>query len=342
MTLLIKDNKSILFLHIPKCGGTSVVEMFASSGYSPQLQMRGLPPQASLVTSPQHLTCSTLKSLLRFENLADTFVLTRNPYQRLISEFNWHFRCIPVSNRPDFSDWAIESMARAVEDPFYRDSHFRPAIDFLDADIAARVFRLEDGIEFIAEYFLRMPGKTVPLRVERKNDARSFAQSVCDVKFSDEALATVNSFYRYDFMAFDYEVICPVNVSRDQPSANRLKLDDLLVAKAAVVSRWREETLLELERRIIARIGTCGFSGRESTRNYARVKLADDIANWCQEVALNGEAVGLSSSASFVHTDSFAHNSKAEKRVLASPGLVRELLNLAKSLEEALALCVES
>ena len=92
MTLFIKDEQSILFLHVPKCGGSSIEKLFKNYGYSSTLDMRGLAPQECLTASPQHQTSQNLKSIVNMEKIKHIFIMVRNPYKRIISEFNWQFR----------------------------------------------------------------------------------------------------------------------------------------------------------------------------------------------------------------------------------------------------------
>ena len=151
MPILIKDDISLLYLHVPKCGGSSIVDTFKESSYKATLEMRGLPPQQCLYSSPQHQTCSALKELIRCEKLSDIFIVTRSPYDRLKSEFNWQFRDTPQEARPCYSAWVVESLHAAKQDMHYMDNHFRPAIDYLDPDLPTKIFRLEDGLEAVIE-----------------------------------------------------------------------------------------------------------------------------------------------------------------------------------------------
>lgn len=253
MPLFISKDRAILFLHVPKCGGTSVSEMFTSSGYSPQLQMRGLPPQDSLSTSPQHQTCGALRPLLNLSNLSDTFLIARNPYDRLRSEYNWCLRNTPLKERVDFSEWVTDSLAMAAQNPLYADSHFRPALDFLDIHVPARIFRLEDGIELISEYFLSKSSEDkLPLTKHEKNSAsmREFSRSL---EFNSSALTAVNAFYFYDFLAFGYRISCSGD-SLHGYAEHQMAQDKSLNTKARIVSTWRMRTLLNLQGKTFTRI----------------------------------------------------------------------------------------
>ena len=206
MTLLVGDELTILFLHIPKCGGSSIVELFKNNGFSAQLEMRGLGPQSCLRASPQHLTYEELKTIIRPENLSDIFTVTRNPYRRMLSEYNWNFRDVSKHDKPDINGWVINSIEETTKNPNYADNHFRPMIDFIDPTIPCKIFKLENSISLIAELFIRQEGEFEPIKIPRRQNSKTFSDSVKEFKFNDRAEAMINSFYRHDFHAFDYKM----------------------------------------------------------------------------------------------------------------------------------------
>ena len=150
MTLFIKDKQSVLFLHVPKCGGSSVDRIFKNNGYSAVLEMRGLAPQDCLIASPQHQTSENLKHMINMNKLDEIFIVVRNPYKRMISEYNWQFRDVELGEKPEINSWIIESIEKASRDASCADNHFRPSLDFIDTNFPCKIFRLEDGIEFVA------------------------------------------------------------------------------------------------------------------------------------------------------------------------------------------------
>ena len=204
MTLFIKNSRSILFLHVPKCGGSSIDRLFKDDGYFSTLEMRGLPPQDCLIASPQHQTCKNLKSMINMESLEDIFIVTRNPYKRIISEFNWQYRDAEPCDKPDINAWILKSLEQASSDLSYSDNHFRPSVDFIDSSYPCKVFKLEDGIEFVAEYFIREDGSTNKIDMPNEKDAKSFTNSISEPNLSPIAIAKINQFYKDDFEAFGY------------------------------------------------------------------------------------------------------------------------------------------
>ena len=203
--LLVNPNQALLFIHAPKCGGSSVVDTFECNGYEIEFQIRGKPPQNYLKVSPQHQTCSTIKSLVRLENISNVFIVTRSPYDRIQSEYNWTFRNVPKEKRMPYNEWVLSSLAKASVSPSYADNHFLPIVDFLDVDIPTEIFRLEDGLELIYEYYIQMPYSVhnIPTFHRKKSSSFQYVDKTCTLDV--RALEAVNEFYKLDFLAFDYE-----------------------------------------------------------------------------------------------------------------------------------------
>jgi len=242
--LLIKDHTSLLYLHAPKCGGSSVVDTFKKAGFKVTLEMRGLPPQACLYSSPQHQTCSALKKIIRLDRLSDIFVVTRNPYDRLKSEFNWHFRDTPQEDRPCYSEWVIESLESAKTDAHYMDNHFRPVIDYLDPAFPARIFRFEDKLEAIVEFFVQPIGSVQNARILHQKDSSTFMHTNADLRLNNQAKDIANQFYLYDFMAFGY----PISATQDTSYYDNLNQTpnfkekyDMRI-KVDLAKKWHKET----------------------------------------------------------------------------------------------------
>ena len=97
MPIFTFDNLKLLFIHIPKTGGTSVEE--SVSGYcKTSLLLHRVPD--FLKNSPQHLTASNLKEIGFGPSLFDySFAIVRNPYRRIESEYFYHLLLSEVQIR---------------------------------------------------------------------------------------------------------------------------------------------------------------------------------------------------------------------------------------------------
>jgi len=274
MSLLIKDDLSILFMHIPKCGGSSVVELFKQYNYSAQLEIRGLPPQRCLTASLQHQTPENLKLLIRQECLNDIFMVVRNPYARILSEFNWIFRDMQLNERPDLNKWILKSLKKASDNTSFADNHFRPSIDYIDGDMPSKIFKLEDGLHYVAEYYLRNINTYNEIRMPKEKDSRDFMDSLSKFCVSSEAISAINDFYSEDFEAFKYEMIDGKHATNsDTISQKNNDYEEKNRVKMAI--KWRKETLKDLSSKLEEQMRCLEIELKN--RDSSLMKLASEI-----------------------------------------------------------------
>ena len=61
--------------------------------------------------------------MINMESLEDIFIVTRNPYKRIISEFNWQYRDAEPCDKPDINAWILKSLEQASSDLSYSTSN---------------------------------------------------------------------------------------------------------------------------------------------------------------------------------------------------------------------------
>jgi hypothetical protein len=222
MTILSKDGHTILFLHIPKCGGSSVVETFRAAGYETELEIRGKPIRSFMRTTPQHLTCSDLRSMVRFDQIDRVFAVVRHPVDRLLSEYRWTHR-----------EWLSNNLAIAADDITYQDNHFRPMVDFFDPGIPVEIFPIEHSLNAICSYYLSASEQASTAKAKHLKDSRTFpnARKLAEAKLSAESLALIHKFYAQDFLAFGY----PIKARGRKPKPREVSLSLLEAIKASTL-----------------------------------------------------------------------------------------------------------
>ena len=198
----IRD-RNVLFIHVPKTGGTTV-ETFLSrhAGIGMHNQGIGLlkPCRESALTrslSLQHFHAALLKAMFAPDFFDYAFMIVRDPLERLKSEY----RHSAAFGRPDarlrFAAWAPLMLGLARFSPGLRNNHFRPQTQFTCFN--AEIFRFEDGMNRILAALgtrLGLPGsETVPH--ERNLAAASF-----DVP--PRIRARVRAAYDADYRTFGY------------------------------------------------------------------------------------------------------------------------------------------
>ena len=173
MPSLTLPDRLIWFAHCPKAGGTSIEQfMVAHWGdavghlhWGWDLWWRdGGWRVADPPNSPQHLIWEdALRQLQRPPDAV--FAMVRDPVARMASEHRWQrkgrrgrWAGKALAYLP-FPVWLRLMLAVAVRHPHAFDNHLRPQADFVPE--TARVFRLEDGLDAVAEWLGQATGRSV-------------------------------------------------------------------------------------------------------------------------------------------------------------------------------------
>jgi hypothetical protein len=152
----IDDSKKLLFLHIPKKGGSSVersLNLHPHQVSDPQKFLSGTEKHL------QHLTYEEVLGLKRGESLYNynTFCIIRNLIDRFFSEFQWRKKI----NHLLTSEMNVKMFAKHLiylkEDrKLHRECHFRFQSDYFYVNGKPaeniKVFRLEDGMQKVQDW----------------------------------------------------------------------------------------------------------------------------------------------------------------------------------------------
>lgn len=208
MPVFRNGEKNILFVHVPKCGGTTVENAFRVSGYRMHyLDGRGGAGTMNdlRVCSPQHLHADLLRSMLKIQKFDAVFMIVRDPIARFQSEYLWRNRW-RKSVSPDFRDvdaWARRTFREYETNPYIHDNHIRPQNEFWMPE--AIVYRMEDGLETVVADLNERLELGVSWESERINHARDqVGISSSDVEVSGALRQYLTEFYRADYAKFGY------------------------------------------------------------------------------------------------------------------------------------------
>lgn len=208
MPLIKYNGIEILFIHIPKTGGSSVEEWLKSIAplelFSQGLALGenrfGLPAQ--LPCTPQHLVADDIYRF-RPEGFDFAFTVVRNPYARLESEFK--FKKIADRDRNiydpiEFGEWVASLPALVRSDPFCRDNHIRPQADFLHPEV--KIYRYEEGLDAIVASVAKLLGMPQPSQLlPRVLDGSAFNAAVV---WDQRAIDIARELYAVDFNRLGY------------------------------------------------------------------------------------------------------------------------------------------
>ena len=147
------NNRNVLFIHVPKTGGTTV-EKILSQHASSNLHSQGgkllKPCRGSILTRSlalQHFHAALLEAMFARDFFDYAFMIVRDPLDKLKSEYR-HSRALGrLDTRLPFGAWVEVMLALAAVSPNLSNNHFRPQADF--SCFSAEVFRFEDGMDHI-------------------------------------------------------------------------------------------------------------------------------------------------------------------------------------------------
>lgn len=144
------NNKTVLFVHIPKCAGTSIESMLRAHPDCQGHAMYEMGRDNLMIVvgncSPQHYHAEILMQTINLSNIDICFSIVRDPVQRLLSEHSMQIVKFPGTTT-NFSQWYVEMQEKRVLNPFCFDNHLRPSKEFLLQD--AFLYDLHIGMDKI-------------------------------------------------------------------------------------------------------------------------------------------------------------------------------------------------
>lgn len=206
MPVFRKGGVNVLFVHIPKTGGTSIEAFFKSDGWEMSFFDPGGVSSLNhlLKCSPQHLHRELLCDLFFLEKFDYIFTVVRNPIERIRSEYTWRkMHGLDLKNL-SINDWIKYAFSEYSLNNYVFDNHIRPQVDFLIPN--ADVFSLEQGLDRIAKKLRGIfdCGKLIShVYMPSEMVSRGAVPSI-DISVSEENIDLISCFYRSDFLEFGY------------------------------------------------------------------------------------------------------------------------------------------
>jgi len=208
MPVYLKDNIKVLFVHIPKCGGSSFSERMTGRGWREVLSIKGIHAERLnfLYCSLQHMHASKLKQMVhpcKFDNI---LTLVRNPVNRLKSEYTWQVRQGMTNLAP--RKWINRVFSEYEKNNFVFDNHIRPQHEFLlDSSL---IFKLEEGgVSQAVEAVSSKPperGFFESLFNKDKKNLKKTNKSLSVNKAFRNNRSKIQNFYSDDYAILNYEM----------------------------------------------------------------------------------------------------------------------------------------
>lgn len=197
MILIIQCNKNkknkILFVHIPKTGGTTICQLGSNHGYNWGYQGEG----DSGCSCVRHHRPPT-KEILSYG--LPVFTVVRNPYHKIVSEYKYR------KSTKDLNIFISEHMDKLANNKYDFQCHWVPQHKFTKYcnHILKHESLKEDFEKLMLEYF---PLEEIKLDI-LLNKSKDRGVSIKDI--SPENIRRINQYYRKDFEKFGYQMIEPI------------------------------------------------------------------------------------------------------------------------------------
>lgn len=202
MPVFVRDDRRVLFVHVPKTGGSAVEDAFRDDGWDVHFldrTSRRHPAQQLRRCSPQHMHAALLEQTLRLDRVDLGFTVVREPLARFRSEYLWRHREDPQLEAAEVERWGRRVLERYAQDPFVRDNHIRPQSEFVLPN--TRVHRYEDGLQAAVDDVYRSLGLGGTATVPR---APGSPVGSAEVPLTGGFTARLREFYEQDFERFGY------------------------------------------------------------------------------------------------------------------------------------------
>ena len=207
MPVFLKDDQAVLFVHVPRTGGSAVSRYLRNNGWTCRDLDEGspfAPTNANFYrrVSPQHWSAEVLARVYRLERFNLVLQFSREPLERLRSEYLWRRNADPRAGRftsLSFEAWWDEARASCQQDPQALDNHIRPQSDFLLPGAIVGRFENDLNARFFAEHSLTKAGLFAGRRLSKVNSS-----GPGDRVISDQLAGEIRAFYRFDYETFGY------------------------------------------------------------------------------------------------------------------------------------------
>lgn len=197
MPLYRNGDKVILFVHIPKTGGSTVEEVLKAAGAPQALKYHKRLGYSN--ATPQHMHWTVLKHWLPLGFYDYAFAVVRHPLARMVSEYRWRQALSKHRELPEFDIWVRRQITRYADDSFLLDNHIRPQSEFTGPGV--EVFRLEDGLERPVRAGLEHLG----LAPENPDIHHARKSKRGMLSATEQTLQKIRTFYAADYERFGYD-----------------------------------------------------------------------------------------------------------------------------------------
>lgn len=191
------------FIHIPKCGGTTIEVLFEKLKFTTFLAPKDYREvRHHMNLPPTHYDIALIEKMFRLEKIY-SFAIVRNPYDRMLSDYKWakaKSSARYLFQKMSFEEYCLYCFKQYSDDNNYLANHIRPQHEFVSKNVN-KIFKLENGLEAaVKEVFSDLKLRQLDHLVLGKKNAS--LQEAVTVNQNTRDL--IYNFYEKDFKIFGY------------------------------------------------------------------------------------------------------------------------------------------
>jgi hypothetical protein len=187
--------KELKFIHITKCAGTSIEECGKENGIL-----------WGKYHKEYHKNWHTLFTSINknIKDKYDWFMVVRNPYSRILSEYYCKWGGIGKCNLKDKNVTELNNyLIKKINKRSSTGNHYTEQYKYLDPTINIHIIKFENLNEEFTNLMNLYNIKNIALKKENSGKNKQFTIS----DFSDELIKLINTVYHKDFEIFQYKKI---------------------------------------------------------------------------------------------------------------------------------------
>lgn len=211
------NKKTLAFVHIPKCGGSSIessLDLHPFNQTEEEMTLRHLSGINAKGKQLQHLTFSEIITELEGRGIHNfkSFTVVRHPFSRIVSEFKWRKKInhTRYRNTNDLESFIATIEKIHLSQPIGFDTHFISQANYVRSSSSThnlKVFKLEDGLQPVCDWLCHEFGITISVSsVNVSPSSEALSKELRNTSQKNKLRAAIYSLYQEDYDLFGYEI----------------------------------------------------------------------------------------------------------------------------------------